>query len=75
VELDSERQGQAKDYARIMRRLSLFELDLAAFFILVLLLTPLSTGLRNLLDLPPRTCLRHIPYAGRSYFTMTIHYI
>ena len=52
AELDLERQERAKDYARVMRRLALLELGIAAFFIMVLLLTPLSTGLRNMLDLP-----------------------
>jgi STE24 endopeptidase len=52
ADLDSERQEQAKDYARMMRRISFLELGLTALFVLVLLITPLSTGLRNLLDLP-----------------------
>lgn len=50
VELDLERQEKARAYAKIMRRLSFFELGLGAIFILVLLLTPLSVGLRDLLD-------------------------
>lgn len=52
AELDSERQEKARDYARMMRRLSFCGLGLAALFVLVLLLTPLSTGLRDLLGLP-----------------------
>jgi hypothetical protein len=71
VGLDSGRQEQAKGYARIVRRLWLFEFGIAAFYILVLLLTPLSTGLGNLLDLPPRICMRRCLYARRSYFSMT----
>lgn len=47
-----ERQEKAKDYARIMRQLSFFGLGLAVFLLLVLLLTPLSIGLRDLLDFP-----------------------
>lgn len=50
--LDGQRQEKARDYARIRRRLSFFELGLGAFLVLVLLLTPLSIGLRNVLDLP-----------------------
>lgn len=50
--LDWERQEKAKNYARIMRPLAFLELGIAALFILVLLLTPLSTSLRNLMDFP-----------------------
>jgi STE24 endopeptidase len=50
--IDWERQGKAKNYARIMRPLAFLEIGIAALFILVLLLTPLSTSLRNRLDLP-----------------------
>jgi len=49
--LDWERQEKAKNYARIMHLLAFLEIGIAALFILVLLLTPLSTSLRNLLDL------------------------
>jgi STE24 endopeptidase len=52
AELDLERQEKAKAYAKIMRRLSFFELGLGGIFILALLLTPLSIGLRDLLDFP-----------------------
>ncbi len=50
--LDWERQKKAKNYARIMRPLAFLELGIADLFILVLLITPLSTSLRNLLDFP-----------------------
>ena len=40
ADLDSERQDQAKDHTRIMRRISFLELGLTAFFVLVLLITP-----------------------------------
>ena len=50
--LDWERQEKVKNYARIMHLLAFLEIGIAALFILVLLLTPLSTSLRNLLDLP-----------------------
>jgi STE24 endopeptidase len=50
--LDWERQEKARSYARIMRPLAFLEIGIATFFILVLLLTPLSTSLRNLLDFP-----------------------
>jgi hypothetical protein len=40
ADLDSERQDQAKDYARMMRRISFLELGLTAFIALVLLITP-----------------------------------
>ena len=36
ADLDSERQEQAKDYARMMRRIPLLELGLPAFFVLML---------------------------------------
>ena len=38
ADLDSERQGQTKDYARMMRRVSLLELGRIALCILVLLI-------------------------------------
>jgi len=50
--LEQKRQEKAKDYARIMRRLSFFELCLAGFLVLILLFTPLSIGLGDLLDFP-----------------------
>jgi len=50
--LDWERQEKAKKYARIMRPPAFLELGIAALFILVLLITPLSKGLRNKLDFP-----------------------
>lgn len=50
--LDVERQEKARDYARIRHRLSFLDLGLGFFFLLLLLLTPLSVGLRNLLDFP-----------------------
>jgi hypothetical protein len=49
---DWERQEKAKSYARIMRPLTFLEIGIATFFILVLFVTPLSTGLRDLLDFP-----------------------
>ncbi|MBE0415696.1 MAG: M48 family metallopeptidase [Dehalococcoidia bacterium] len=52
AELDPQRQEKAKDYARRMRRLSFLELGLGFFFVLILLFTPLSLSLRNLLDFP-----------------------
>ena len=33
ADLDSERRGQAKDYARMICRISFFELGLTAFFL------------------------------------------
>ncbi len=52
AELDRNQQEEAKAYARTMRRLSFLELGLGGICILTLLLTPLSIGLRNLLDFP-----------------------
>jgi STE24 endopeptidase len=52
AELDLERQEKAKAYAKIVRRLSFFELGLSGVFILTLLFSPLSAGLRDLLDFP-----------------------
>jgi STE24 endopeptidase len=50
--LDPQRQEQARKYARQMRRLLLLELALGAVFLLTVLLSGLSTGLRNLLEFP-----------------------
>ncbi len=50
--LDDERQKSAREYARLRRRLFFFELGVGISFILVLLLSPLSIGLRNVLDFP-----------------------
>ncbi len=47
-----ERQGKARHYARIGRRLFFFDLGLGGAFLLVLLLSPLSIGLRDILDFP-----------------------
>lgn len=52
AELDLKRQEKARAYAKIVRRLSFFELGLGGVFILVLLFTPLSAGLRDLVDFP-----------------------
>jgi hypothetical protein len=50
--LDWGRQEKAKNYSRMMRPLAFLELGIIALFILILLLTLLSTSLRNLLDFP-----------------------
>jgi len=50
--LDPQRQEQARKYARQMRRLLLLELALGAVFLLTVLLSGLSSGLRNLLEFP-----------------------
>ncbi|MFW6125972.1 MAG: M48 family metallopeptidase [Chloroflexota bacterium] len=52
VELDPERQDQAEAYATAMRRLSLLHLLLGGACIVVLLVTPVSIGLRNLVRFP-----------------------
>ena len=49
AEVDPERQQRAREYARIKHRLLLIDLGLAAAFLLVLLGTGLSTGLRDAL--------------------------
>ena len=49
---DSLRQEKAREYARLMRRLFFVDLALGAIVLLVFLFSGLSTGLRNLLDLP-----------------------
>jgi len=51
-DLDAERQQKAKAYARTMRHLAFLELGLGGAFVLILLFTSLSTGLRDLLDFP-----------------------
>lgn len=50
--LDAERQQKAKAYARTMRRLAFVEFGLSGAFVLVLLFTSLSPGLRDLVDFP-----------------------
>lgn len=50
--LDPQRQKQARKYTRLMRRFFFLDLALGAVFLLALLLSGLSSGLRNLLDLP-----------------------
>jgi STE24 endopeptidase len=50
--LDSQRQEKAREYARIRHRLFFIDLALGAVFLLVLLFSGLSSGLRNLLDFP-----------------------
>jgi len=50
--LDELRQEKAREYARITRRLFFIDLALGAVFLLVLLFSGLSSGLRNSLDLP-----------------------
>jgi len=52
AKLDLKRQEKAKAYAKIMRRLSFFELGLGITFLLVLLFSPLSAWLAGLLDFP-----------------------
>jgi len=50
--LDPQRQEQARKYTRQMRRLLLLELALGAIFLLTVLLSGLSNGLRDLLEFP-----------------------
>jgi len=50
--LDSQRQEKAREYAGITRRLFFVDLALGAVFLLVLLFSGLSSGLRNFLDFP-----------------------
>lgn len=52
VELDTERQREAREYARIGRRLSLIGLGISAAGVLVLLLSGLGNWLRDVLRLP-----------------------
>jgi len=47
---DQRRQKQAREYTRKLRYLLIIDLFFGAAFLLVLLLTGLSSGLRNLLD-------------------------
>src|SRR4030042_4078642 len=51
-ELGPRRQEKASEYARLRRRLFFVDLTLGAVFLLVILLSGLSSGLRNLLDFP-----------------------
>jgi len=50
--LDSLRQEKAREYARIKRRLFFVDLALGAVFLLALLFSGLSSGLRNFLEFP-----------------------
>ena len=50
--LDPQRQEKAREYAGITRRLFFIDLALGAVFLLVLLFSGLSSGLRNFLDFP-----------------------
>ncbi len=52
VELDVERQNRAKAYAKIGRRFAFLQLGLSGIFFLILLFTPISIGLRDLLNFP-----------------------
>jgi STE24 endopeptidase len=58
-ELDPKRQKQAHEYTRLTRRLLLLEIALVAVFLLTILLSGISSGLRNLLEfsLPARAAL------------------
>ena len=49
---DALRQEKAREYARLTRRLFFIDLALGAIFLLTVLLSGLSAGLRNLLDYP-----------------------
>ncbi len=51
-ELDPRRQEKAREYARLRRYLLFADLALGAVFLLVILFSGLSSGLRNLLDFP-----------------------
>ena len=51
-ELDPRRQEKAREYARLRRYLFFIDLALGAVFLLVILFSGLSSGLRNLLDFP-----------------------
>ncbi|MBM3157796.1 MAG: hypothetical protein FJ004_11025, partial [Chloroflexi bacterium] len=51
-ELDPRRQEKAKEYARLRRYLFFIDLALGAVFLLVILFSGLSSGLRNFLDFP-----------------------
>ena len=51
-ELDPQRQEKASEYARLRRYLFFVDLILGAVFLLVILFSGLSSGLRNLLDFP-----------------------
>lgn len=58
-ELDPQRQNQAREYTRLTRRLLLPEIALAAIFFLTILLSGVSSGLRDLLEFsqPARVAL------------------
>src|SRR5579871_2449757 len=49
TEIDPELQRRAREYARIRHRLLLVDLGIAALFLLILLTTGFSTGLRDAL--------------------------
>jgi Zn-dependent protease with chaperone function len=69
--LDTERQQEAKEYARIRRRLLVVDLALGAAFVLVWLLSGASLGLRNqvmaLTDQPLLTVALYAAVFGAVY--------
>jgi STE24 endopeptidase len=52
LELDPRRQEKASEYARLRHYLFFIDLALGVVFLLVILFSGLSSGLRNLLDFP-----------------------
>jgi STE24 endopeptidase len=70
---DPHRQVKAKEYARLNRRLLLLELGLGAGFMLALLLSGLSGGIRDLLDMPqPARVALYFVIVALGYGVMSI---
>jgi STE24 endopeptidase len=73
VELDSERQQQAREYARTRRRLSFVNLGISAVGVLVLLSSGLGIWLRDVLRLS--TWLAWQPVAGWFPWQILVYFL
>jgi Zn-dependent protease with chaperone function len=73
AELDSKRQQQAREYARIKRRISFVNLGISVVGVLVLLLSGLNTWLRDVLRLP--TWLAWEPAAGWFPWQILVYFL
>ncbi len=72
-ELDPQRQEKAREYARLRRYLFFIDLALGATFLLVILFSGLSSGLRNLLDFPlPARAALYLTVLVVAYGVMTL---
>ncbi len=73
VELDSQRQQEAREYARIRRRISFVNLGISAVGVLILLLSGLGVWLRDVLRLP--SWLAWEPAAGWFPWQILLYFL